>query len=444
MNNPAQLEKLFSLIEPAPDEWFKDVQAKHAAGPVIRSLECTSYAVLVEAWKKAMVWTDSLDITLSSMLATCASTKLQGSQLWLRVIGPAGSAKTTLCEAIATCKEYTHAMSIVTGFHSGYNAPGSGGADSSPILKILNKTAIINEGDLLLKAPNRDQTMAELRDLYSGVARNQYKNGISNEYCGIRTTFILAGTPTLRQLNRSALGDRFLDCIVHEKAKGLATKSETDLVARVVAMAVQRCKAESDGSPESLDTPEKIRAYQLTGGYVAHLRNNIFKKLLPLEVSESTILKCSELGQLVAVLRTKPDKSSDDPTESELPTRLGEQLVRLCMCEAVVMERPIDREVMRRVAKVAKDTSFGTTFDCVRALQAGPLDPRAIMTKVGATQETTNRALSTLLALGAVKIDVSVAQSGALNRGRHVYRLSPQMIMLVSKLDGLLEGVVPI
>lgn len=436
MNIARQLERIFGMIEPAPQEWFEGVEAPKAglSGPSIPILPCSSYEELLGAWRKAMFMTDSIDITLSAMLATCASTKLQGSQVWLRVIGPAGSAKTTLCEALATCKEYTHCMSIVTGFHSGYAMPGAGGEDVSPILKILNKTAIINEGDMLLKAPNRDQTMAELRDLYSGVARNQYKNGKSNEYCGIRTTFILAGTPSLRQLNRSALGDRFLDCIIHEKAKGLATKFETDLVRAVVAMSVARCKAESDGTPESLDTPEKIRAYQMTGGYVAWLRQNVFKKIKDLEVTQAIVDLCSDLGQMVAVLRTRPDKNSEDPAEAELPTRLGEQLMRMAMCLAVVLDRPIDKEVMRRVAKIAKDTCFGTSYDIVRVLRTGgALEPKTIINRVGVNSEIVNKTLAVLLALECTKTDMNA------NRSKFVYRLSPQMLVLLSKLDRLLD-----
>jgi len=104
---------------------------------------CTSYEVLVASWRKALKWTPSLDTTLAAMLATSASTKLQGDQLWLRVVGPPGTAKSTLCEALAVDKDNTHSISIQKGFHSGYKGSGAQkGKDSSLIPRIDGKTVI--------------------------------------------------------------------------------------------------------------------------------------------------------------------------------------------------------------------------------------------------------------------------------------------------------------
>lgn len=436
-----QLQAYLDRFRPAPPEWFegiKDEEAKYSA-PKLECIPCESYEELVGAWKEAMTWTDGLEVGLSVLLGVVSSTTLQDDQVWIRLIGIAGTAKTTLCEAIAVNTLYTHPMSVLTGLHSGYKGEGAG-EDASLIPKINRKTAIINEGDVLLKAPNRDQIMSELRDLYSGMARCHYRNGKTEEYLGLRVSVVLAGTPTIRVLNKSALGDRFLDCIIYEKE---SDQAERTLVRSILEETLDASLCESNGEAKSQYSPEKVKAYQLTGGYVTYLRENGVRKLQALKESggiPSTLTQdCESLGLLVAAMRTRPHGGDEDATEKELHIRLSKQLRKLALCLAVVLNRPIDAEVMRRVARVARDTSYGMTYDVCRTLIGQQLDRRAIASRLSTTDTKVGKALEILLALDCVRVDVSESTSGAMKRRSNVYRLTPIMSGLLTKLRDLLQ-----
>lgn len=440
---PAGIVGVLGRLAKAPDDWLtKTVATTGDNGEVVVSgpppLECRSYEELVAAWKEAMYWTDSLDVALSSIMAVVVSTMLQGSQIWLRLIGPPGSAKSLLCESITGATQYVKQMSILKGFHSGYN---QGGEDCSIIPHMMGKTCVINEGDTLLKAPNRDQILSQLRDLYTGWTRNHYLNGKQEEYTGIRTTMLLAGTSSLRQLNKSALGDRFLDCVVFERVNKGIDQTEIDLVDAVIDMAVDRCKSLSNGDALTQDNPKKVRAARMSAGYVNYLRENTLALIEPIDVPTTIRQDCRKLGLIVARMRFRPDdKSPESESEVELGTRLGEQFIRLAICTAAVMGRSIDREVMRRVARLARDTCKGNTYSLCEALAPGdPLSARQLSIKLHVSEMTIGANVRILQDIGCVVVNAPTAASGAVARST-TYRLAPIVAEMLSKLRLLADA----
>jgi hypothetical protein len=451
-----RFHNLLAKFKPVPASWFEGSKAKSVAHsqPTSPPMECRSYEELVDVWRDtrnepegkpgALYWTDTIDVTFSSMLSVIASTKLQGAQLFLRVLGPPGTVKTTLCEALSANKQYTFPMSQMTGFHSGQ--------DGNELFQLIDgKTVIMNEGDMLLHAANRDQTLAQIRDMWSGKIRAHYRNGVSYALEGLRTTFIIAGTATLRKLNRSAAGDRFLDTVVYERAnKGSADKQEMDLLNRVALMALTRCGAESDGTPESQDDPLKVRAVQKTAGFVSWLRETAPKQAGELikEVTSNIkanrppawAISCIQLAQLVAYMRARPDdKSESDETEVELASRLTEQFIRLAVCQSIVLGRPVDDEVMRRVARVAKDTCWGRTFKIASTiLEHGAMDLRGLEHRLGYKKDTVESCVTILKTIGCVRAEKQVAVSGAYGRQAHILKLAPQTSGLLTKLHDLI------
>jgi hypothetical protein len=77
----------------------------------------------------------------------------------------------------------------------------------------------MKDGDTLANSPNRDKILSELRDLYDGTSRAHYRNMKADEFEDVRLSFILCGTDELRQLNRTFLGERFLDCEIMAKGE---------------------------------------------------------------------------------------------------------------------------------------------------------------------------------------------------------------------------------
>jgi hypothetical protein len=434
------LLQLLNRLIPAPQEWFEGQTQKHSpTASKIPAVTCTSWEELIVVWKRAMTWTDSMDITLSSMLAIVASTKLQEDQVWLRVIGIAGTAKTTLCEALSANTNYTFSMSVQRGFHSG---DSRGGGDSSLFSRMDGKTTIINEGDTLLTSPTCGQTLSEMRDLWSGQTRAVYRNGVSYEYHGLKTTFIIAGTGTLRRLNKSAAGDRFLDCIIYEKE---SVTKERALVTNILENSLDAMMCESNGDVSSRESPEKYLAKQTTSGFIDYIRSVVSQRLLLIKSTPGTIPKafskdCEAMGLLVAYMRTRATGGDEDKTEKELHVRLSKQLAKIALCTAVVMGKSqVDAEVMRRMAHIADDTCYGVNYEVAKCLMGKSLGVRGIALTVRKPEELVRKTLGTLLELEVVKVDQSVSASGAIGRGKTLYRLSIQAQSLLNHLRRLMK-----
>jgi len=339
-------------------------------GVEIACLPCDSWMILERAWRKALHWTEGLDRALSVMLSCVASTNLIDDQLWCRIIGPASCGKSTLCEALSICKKYVYAKSTIRGFHSGYKADKEGAEDFGLIPKVRGKTLVTKDGDTLLQSPNLSQILSEARDLYDSTARVHYRHGISRDHEGVRMTWLLCGTNSLRQLDSSELGERFLDCVIMED---IDEKQEDDVLWRIVNRAVRNSAVEADEQLESQYDPELVKAMQLTGGYVSYLREHVTEFTVKVEKPDLELRRCMALGKFVAYMRARPSLRQDEIAEREFAGRLVSQLMRLAQCMAVVLNRDsLDQEVMRRVTRTALDTARGRTFDiCKQLAQSG-------------------------------------------------------------------------
>jgi hypothetical protein len=354
-------------IYPCPDAWFTARLNPSTAATTLGLLPCTSYKDIVSALRKAMRWTEGLDIALSVMLSSVISTKSIGDQSWVKIIGPASCGKSTLCELLSASKKYVLAKSTIRGFHSGY---GSGDEDHSLISLVNGKTLVTKDGDTLMKAPNIEQILSEARDVYDTVSRTSYRNKASRDYAGIRMTWILCGTSSLIALDQSELGERFLTCIIMD---GIDDDLEDEITWRVANRANRNMSIEADGKPETHQEPEMTLAMQLTGGYVEYLRENAVTILSSIEMSDSALRRCTRLGKITAFLRARPSSRQEEHSEREFAARLVSQFVRLAKCLAAVLNcKEVNEEVMRRATKVCLDTGRGPIYDIAKYLYEAP------------------------------------------------------------------------
>lgn len=362
------LKKLLDLLEPVPEEWVK-TPASRPSRPGLALTPCCSYRELINSWRKALRWTEGLDHALATMLAAVASTKAIGDQLWIKVIGPAACGKSTLCEALSVNTEYVLAKSTIRGFHSGFKMEGGGDdGDVSLISQLRGKTLVTKDGDTLLQSPNLGQILSEARDLYDSVSRTHYRNAISRDYEGVRMTWILAGTSSLRSIDSSELGERFLDCVIMEQ---IDYDLEEEILWRVVNRAERNLAIEANGKAETQYEPELAKAMSLTGGYIDHLRQNAAKGLEAIDTPTSAKRAIVQMGLLVAYLRARPSEHQEENAEREFGARLVSQHVRLAKCLAFVFNKSeVDEEVLNRVRRVALDTARGRTLDIVRSIDA--------------------------------------------------------------------------
>lgn len=360
----ANLSAGLSRLQPVPPAWLNGTAKDPAPEtPGLEPASCSNYKDLIRSWKKALKWTDGLDCALSVMLSSIISTKAIGDQLWVKIISPPSTGKSTLCEAVSV-SSHVFAKSTIRGFHSGFKSPS--GQDTSLLSLIQDKTLVIKDGDTLLKSPNLQQILSEGRDIYDRVSRTHYRNEIGKNYTGINLTFILAGTSSLRSIDSSELGERFLDCVVMDN---IDEDLEEEVLWRVAHRASRNLAEESDGDASSQYDSSLSEAMALTGGYVNYLRQNAQKLLSSAEIRQEHLEQCISLGKFVAYMRARPSKSQDEIAEREFAARLVSQHVRLTKCLVAVLNREeSDREIMLRVRKVALDTSRGQSLDLVDSM----------------------------------------------------------------------------
>lgn len=364
------LKSLIDLVVPIPEDWVPGRSSSTAkgGGTSIDPLTCREWRTLVNSWRKAMKWPESgigLDHALACMLASVTSTKAVGDQLWMKIIGPAACGKSTLCEAVSVAKKYVLPKSTIRGFHSGFGNHQD--EDNSLLSQVRDKTLVTKDGDTLMQSPNLPQILSEARDVYDRTSRTHYRNKMSKDYEGVNMTWLLCGTSSLKSIDSSELGERFLDCVIME---AIDDDTEDAILDRVAEKADRAMSYEADGAVETQYDPSLLEAMRLTGGYVCHLRENAQSLLHGVECGPEAKDRLKMLAKFVSYMRARPSLKQDEQAEREFSARLLSQLLRLGKCLAAVLNRKtVDDEVMTRVSRVARDTARGRTLEIARVLR---------------------------------------------------------------------------
>jgi len=392
---------------------------------------------MTTAWKKALEWTTGLDHALAVMLASISSTKIVGDQLWCKILGPASCGKSTLCEAVSLNKKYILAKSTIRGFHSGFRMDDGSGTeqDHSLVARVRDKTLVTKDGDTLLQSPNLAQILSEARDLYDCTSRTHYRNAMSKDYEGVRMTWLLCGTSSLRQIDSSELGERFLDCVIME---GIDSEQEDKILWHVINRTDRNSVLEANGRVETHYEPELATAMQLTGGYVGWLRENVIDKMSEITLGTNAKKQCMKLGKFVAFMRARPSTRQEETAEREFAARLVSQLGRLAKCLALVLNRDdVDNVVMRRVKRVAMDTARGQTLVICKCLyEAGEegIEPHALAVLNATTDEKMNALMRFLRRIEVVE-SFQKKVKGVKKRKR--FKLTEPLYKLYGDVEGV-------
>ncbi len=367
------LNWLLEQVQPVPDSWKEEAQKEKVLPAKVLELKpipCDSWEAVVGAWShKGFRWRRDIEDVLAVMIAVTVSTELTGDQLFLQVIGEPGSAKTRLCDAMLVSKR-CFALEHLTGFHSGYQGTAEdreNKVDFSLLSRCNRKTLITPEGDVMMSSKNFDEIMSQQRRIFDGTSGASYKNRAEDiRWTGLRTPWILAGTPKMLNKEQSGLGDRFLKVYVDQPGE----KEKRSILMAVARSAWNSAGVISNGTAETSLPAGMARAYGMTGGYIDHLGVGLEARLAGVRVDEEQLYYiseyCSTLADFVADFRARPnpDMRKDSEGTKELPSRVTSQLIRLSRCLAVVLGKTvIDDEVLRIVKKVAVDTSRGRSLD---------------------------------------------------------------------------------
>lgn len=354
--------ELQGRMVPVPTTWLKRSRGADFYTGGLAYTPCISYKDLVNSWRKALQWTDGLDHALATMLAVVSSTKLMGDQIWIKLIGPPGCGKSTLCEAFSVNKRYIYSKSTLKGFHSGWK--DEDGQNASLITRIRDKTLVTKDGDTLLQAPNLLQILSEARDLFDRVSRSDYRNKMGMDHEAVNMTWILAGTSALRSIDSSELGERFLDCVLMEE---IDLELEREVLWRKVHSTDRNLSIEVDG--KGAHEPELLEAMRKTAGYINHLRENVVDGMETISCSTLVKRRIVDLSLFVAYTRARPSQHQKEKDEREFGARLAGQHIRLAKCSAFVLNKDrVDDEVLTRVRRISMDTGRGKSLEIIKVL----------------------------------------------------------------------------
>jgi len=408
----------------------KPVKAGDDSSESLIPIERHSFAELCTDYHQSLHFTKQLQDTLTVMLACVLSTELRGDQLWIRVLGPPGSGKSTLAEAISACKDHIFPVSNITGIHSGYIGGKEGRKkDASIIPQMDRKTTIIKDGDTLLTAPSRDKILAEMRDIYDGTSRTHYRNRVSRDYDDIRTTFIICGTDEMRLLNRSFLGERFLDVEI------LGDEDTTPYLDRALANAYEEVSGgllADEEADEARSEDRMVHLKRCTMGYIIHLKEELIKTKPP-TMSKAVAKRIKALGQLLGNIRAKVRREGHDLAyrpRVELATRLVGQITKLCICTAIILERKrIDEDVMAIAQKVVLDTGKSFQLEIIQLLMENPggLSAKQLEIELRISEGNIRKLTRDMLEFGIVRRRSEPNRSGQRGRNRHVWTLTKEI-----------------
>jgi len=423
-----------SKFKPVPKDWI----VKRDSLKKSKTIKCESFDEVIATWQVCMRWRDDLENVLVAMLSVVVSTEQIGDQLFLQVIGDAGSGKTRFCDAFLTSPT-CHALEHITGFHSGFK--GTGDEDYSLISRINRKTLITPEGDVMMSSPKFKEIMSQQRRIFDGTSGATYKNQAEDvRYTGLRTPWIIAGTPTLMDSDQSRLGDRFLRVCIESP-----DYEERRKIQRVVALsALTSVRVKSCAKDKKLTNSDMEEAYAKTGGYVSFLRNNAEDMIKKVEIPEDLIEQCCDLGEFTADFRARPNADANSETDDtkELPTRLTHQFVRLMCCVAACTQRKeADEYVMRIVKKIAIDSSRGRTLDIARVLfenQSEGLENKGIVNRCNLTPNEVRKMIRFMRGIGIVE-SFTVKTKTAVKGVRRTDKLK---FRLTERVDSLMESII--
>ncbi len=276
-------------------------------GEDIEPLPRSTFAELCQDFDEVLYFTSTVRDTLIIMLSVIATTTLDGDQLWLRVIGPPGSGKSTLAEAVLAARDYVIAVDILTGLASGFVSKG----DASLIDQIRDKTSVIHDADTIINSPNRDSIMRELRAFYGRNLSARYRNNQRKIYHGVNSTWIWCGTDALRDLNKTFLGERFLDCEIlgqHDGAE-YVQRSRRNTYSQVAA----GLNTEELVLAEDIDPADMARLKGATRGYINFVKDGIESKSIHApRMSPAVDEELEALAEFLSYARARFEQRKED------------------------------------------------------------------------------------------------------------------------------------
>ena len=368
--------------------------------------------------------------------------KVPGPMLWMHLLGPSASVKTTLAKLIASASDKCFSVSKFNGLYSGYKTVGT---DNSLVPRLQGRVLVINDLTPLLQADKgtQDEVFGQLRDIYDGSGGAFYKNGVAPQYDGVVFGCLTCTTDTIRKFSRSDLGERFLmseinaDYDAQGRFRPVITDTNTrgnafDSVLETIASGLDNHADE----PPILDNlgPERAMCW----GLINHLHEWLSDE-------SSNLADCARAIQADTQFKSQVEALADwmeharcpIPTKSEdisvrvrpaLPHRSIKQLTKLAMCCCIVYKSVgLTDNIRRLIRKWAFDTCHGFPLEIMNYLAGHPKFPKELLAlKTNLSPTRIAYIADHLISIGVLQ--QSLESNGSGKRGRHAacYSLTPQ------------------
>jgi len=307
--------------------------ATESSSLIVADPSCKTFDDLVASCIEPYYFTPDMELLLLAMLTALYSLRIEGEQLWIRVIGPPGSSKTTLASLVGTSDQAVM-RDTITGLLSGWKDELE--EDASLIPLIAGKALIVKDSDALMEQTNITQILAQMRAFYDKSIAVTYLNRRNYEYNNIRSSFILCGTPVLRGLDNTALGERFIDLELNVTDYDRAAIQDRVIDRNIIA-------AQTGLSPETTVLSKAkgfIDHHLLTTSSVAKITQN-----------EKDIIKA--FGNLISFMRAKVIRNNKGeisiPPRPEVPSRITAQLLKVYQCAPIVLGKEEQTPLVHRL-----------------------------------------------------------------------------------------------
>jgi hypothetical protein len=382
---------------------------------VVSMAKCTSFEQLVDCYREDLTIDKSFIRCLAVGVAVHISRLLTGDPLWIYLVGPPSSGKSTICELLAAYEIGTKCLSKFTGLMSGM------GEGNHLISRLIGLCVIVKDGTLLLdlSVQQLQNILGELRDIYDGSLEAFYRNGVEASFSGVTFSMIIAITEKVYTLSMSALGERFMH-IRLEHSRELEAERNNRVIDTMFGGGIQRF--DINNSAESVLKFPKQAA--MTAGFLDHLTHKIKDEpLIQPHCSKEHRDLLRYLGIIIAASRGEPavdhrtqDVQYDATVESS--TRVVKVLSRAAYCLCYVLgKKEIDQEVMDIVITMAHNTAFGRQYQMLHYIAMHDGIQRASLSQgVGIPLETVTRRIDALMTLDILEI----AEGKRAERGRGV------------------------
>lgn len=384
----------------------------------------TSWEELIGILNEHLYMTSLTPHVVAVLFATQLSQHYPGEPIWVFLVGPASSGKTTLIEAFGINNVYCEAHSELHAKLLSSGMRSKSGKDPSLLPKLNRRCLMIKDYTTVLSmgSHNQDELYAILRDAFDGSFRKQYGNQQERNYSNLKFSMICGVTNAIHRDNRSSLGERFI------KVNYLDEEfDEREHILRAL------------GGAEKKEIRSKVLQQSMLG-YLHYLIQNK-PDHLPF-IPRDYEYKLGSLAILVAYLRAQVERRTDDSLmyrpAREIASRLSVIFGKVSQCLMIVLgKKSVDEEVYSIVRHIAFSSCIPFNYEFAAFLynEGRPVTRREIQAKMQIPSSNCHRILADLMQL---RIAVMSHTKPTKGRPAELYSLHPELETLWE--DAIVQG----